>query len=166
MSGKRVQTLYTCVVCGRAFSSRAALCGHMRVHRDVKWKYLRVRLPAELVDKFYEVVKKHKTTTCSLIHHLVLATVKGDEMGVIDLAAKNPITIQLQSFYAARPKAPGKYAFPLEFKPAGQFEVPRCDLLQSVSVGTGEVYCGGAGTWVSPEKCRKCSFSRGFIKLG
>ena len=165
-SGKRVKTLYTCIVCGRAFSSRAALCGHMRVHRDVEWKVLRVRLPAELVDRFYEVVRKHKTTTCAVVHSLVQAVVQGDELGVVKLPSSNPLYVVVQDFYAARPKARGKYVPPGDLNPAGSFEVPRCGYVQSVSLSAGEVFCSRARTWVKPEVCRGCRLQRGFIKLG
>jgi len=142
------------------------LAGHMRVHSDIEWGFLHVRLPKAKLERFKEICRKHNTTTCHVISALLDAVDQGEQLGVVKLTGPNPFIVQIHEFYAARPKAPGKYAFPLEFKPAGQFEVPRCDLLQSVSVGTGEVYCGGAGTWVSLEKCRKCSFNRGFIKVG
>jgi len=161
-----VEVLYTCVVCGKAFTKRQSLAAHMRVHRDVEFKRFSVRLPRELVDRFDEVVRRHKTTRCAVIHGIVQAVVQGEKLGLVKLNSANPMYVVVQDFYAARPKARGKYVPPPRFEPGRLFEVPRCGLIQSVSLESGEVYCGGAGTWVSPEKCRKCSFNQGFIKLG
>jgi len=142
------------------------LAGHMRVHRDVEFVRTSFRFPKELWDRFVEVCAKHKATQCSVIHGLIQAVVQGEKLGVVKLNSSNPMYVVMQNFYAARPKAPGKYAFPAEFLPSKPFDIPRCGHVQSVCSRTGEVYCGGAGTWVSIEKCRKCSFNRGFIKVG
>ena len=108
---KQVTVLYTCVVCGNAFSAKQSLMAHLKIHNDIEWKDFHVRLPKESVDKFQAVCKKHKTTTCNVILHLMNATVKGDEMGVIDLASSNPLVIQMVSFFGARPRGHGKYDF-------------------------------------------------------
>jgi len=166
MSGKSVKTLYTCIFCGRAFSTRQALAGHMKVHRDLKWKRLCVRLPAELVDRFSEVCAKHKTTQCAVIHGLVQAVIQGEKLGVVKLNSSNPMYVVIQDFYAARPKARGKYVPPAGFEPGGPFEFPRCGYVQRVDPAAGEVFCSRARTWVRPEVCRGCRLQRGFIKMG
>lgn len=158
--------VFKCVVCGAAFTKRQSLAAHMRVHRDVEWASLHVRLPRAKVERFKRFCEKHNTTTCHVISVLLDAVDEGDKRGVIKLSGPNPFIITVQEFYSARPKAPGKYAFPVGFEPARLPSVPRCGQVQSVSLGAGEIYCSGAGTWVSPEKCGKCGFNRGFIKLG
>jgi len=166
MSVDEVKVLYTCPVCGRGFRSRQALAGHMNAHPEFKWKRLSVRLPADLVDRFAEICRKHKTTQCAVIHSLVQAVIQGDELGVVKIPSGNPLYVVIQDFYAAKPKARGKYVPPAGFEPAGPFEVPRCGYVQRVDPRAGEVFCSRARTWVKPEVCRGCRLQRGFIKLG
>jgi len=161
-----VDVVYSCLVCGKAFTSRQALAAHMRVHRDVEFVKTSFRLPRDLAERFVEVCHKHHTTACHVVYTLIQAFVEGEKRGLVDISTKNPVIVHMHQYFAARPRGHGKYAFPPGFLPSTVINIPRCGHVQSVCSRTGEVYCGGAGTWVSPEKCRKCGFNRGFIKVG
>lgn len=140
--GRAVKTLYTCIICGRSFSSRKALFGHMRVHRDVKWKRLTVRLPAELVDRFYKVVRDHKTTTCAVVHSLVQAVVKGEELGVFKLSSSNPSYVVIQEFFNARPRGHGKYDLSGLEPVVAEAATPKCVVCGAPAVGEAVQYNG------------------------
>lgn len=105
----QIKILYSCVVCGKGYDKRQSLAAHMKVHKDVEFFRTTVRVPKVLWKQFLGVCEKHKTTTCHVLYTLMKATVKGDETGLVDLAAKNPLIVQMQSFFGARPRGRGKY---------------------------------------------------------
>jgi hypothetical protein len=164
MESSEVKTLYTCIVCGKGFSSRKALFGHMRVHRDVKFKRVTVRLPAELVDRFYDVVRKHKTTSCSVLHGLITAVVQGEELGVVKLQGPNPFIVQLNSYFGARPRGHGKYDFGLGLGPEPRAPGVLCLFMDGVD--GDQVFCQKrGGLWLPLSVCSTCPKNR-FQKKG
>ena len=152
----RVETLYTCIVCGKGFTSGAALNGHLRVHGDVDWRQFHVRLPAELVERFQAVCKKHKTTTCGLIHSLMVACVVGDEKGDVQIGASNPLTINLVEAFNALPRGHGKYDLSaLAVDPLTA--VARCPHLDHRDWVSGRLgWCRDVKRWVTLELCAGC----------
>ena len=104
-------TLYKCVVCGKAFTKLQSLMAHMRVHRDIEWARLSVRLPKSLVEEFKELAKRHNTTTCQLIHSMLTALIEGEKRGVVQIGSSNPVIINLVNVFNARPRGHGKYDF-------------------------------------------------------
>ena len=128
----------------------------MKVHRDVKFKDVHVRVPAEIAEGFKAVCKNHKTTTCHVLYTLMKATIKGDKSGMIDLAAKNPLIINMMSFFSAKPRGHGKYVF-AAFAADGLSEVTRCPHLIHKDWNFGRLgWCNECHRWVTPEVCLGC----------
>ena len=152
----RIETLYSCIVCGAGFKSRQGLAGHMNKHRDIEFSDVHVRVPKDVADKFMDVVKKHKTTSCHLVYTLMKATIKGDESGMVDLGAKNPLIVQMNSFFGGAPRGRNKYAvFPIPFGPLE--EALRCDYLHQKEWSEGRFgWCSRCGRWVTPNNCLGC----------
>lgn len=151
-----VEVVYSCLVCGRAFSKRASLAAHMRVHRDVRMAQLNVDLPKDLKDRFVEVCRKHHTTTCHVIYTLVKAFLEGEERGLVSLATHNPVVVQVVNLFGARPRGHGKYSF------AGDLSsgTPRVLCLYMDGVDGEEVFCQRYGAWVPSSRCFQCDKNR------
>lgn len=156
--GLSVEVVYSCLICGKAFSKRASLAAHMKVHRDVKMAQLNVDLPKDLRDAFNEVCRKHHTTTCHVIYTLIKAFIEGEKRGLVDLATHNPVTIQVVNLFGAKPRGHGKYdvaAAVLDV--AGGVRV-QCAFLGGVS--GGDVYCRRCGFgWQPLGRCGECSLN-------
>lgn len=152
----RIKTLYSCLVCGDGFKSRQGLAGHMKKHKDIEFSQVHVRIPKDVADKFMDVCKRHKTTSCHLIYTLMKMTVKGEKMGVVDLGAKNPVIVQLISNFGGAPRGKNKYLLPI--LPFGPLEdALRCDHLHQKEWAEGRFgWCSACGRWVTPANCVSC----------
>jgi len=105
-----IERLFQCVVCGAAFAGKQSLRAHMKVH---KGEYVRTTIYAKrgLWKKFNEVCRKHKTTTCRVLQALIEATIKGEELGAVDLskiAAPNPVIININQTFLGKPRSAWK----------------------------------------------------------
>lgn len=157
--GSRVEVLYVCSVCGKGYSSRQGLAGHMNKHGDVEFARLSVRLPREKVERFKEFCKRHKTTTCALINALLTAVEKGAELGVVDLTSANPSIVQVQEFYASKPRGHGKYD--TTYMAAPESSRPNVLCLYLDGVRAGEVFCQRfGGMWHPASRCGECPKNR------
>lgn len=154
-----VETLYSCVLCHKSFVKRQSLAAHMRVHRDVEFAQFKIRVPKDVKDGFMAVCRKHHATACHVLYVLMKATVKGDELGILDLSMKNPFIVQMQHYFASRPRGHGKYeaAGLAGSEPA----TPAVLCVFSDGYHEGKVFCQlyGAG-WVEAGKCVSCPKNR------
>ena len=140
------------------------MAGHMNKHPDVEFVRLSVRLPREKVEKFKEFCRRHKTTTCALVNALLTAVEKGDELGVVDLAASNPVIVQLQEFYASRPRGHGKYDVSHNVAEYGVTPQVYCVFCGGFSGSL--VFCQRYGSnWLPSARCVECP-SNWFKKKG
>jgi len=103
----RVERLFQCVICGAAYVSKQSLRAHMKVH---KGEYLRTNIIVKrsLWNRFNEVCRKHKTTTCHVLQALIEAAIKGEELGAVDLskiAAPNPVIININQTFLGKPRS-------------------------------------------------------------
>jgi hypothetical protein len=154
-----VEVVYSCLICGKAFSKRASLAAHMRVHKDVKMAQLNVDLPKDLRDAFNEVCRKHHTTTCHVIYTLIKAFIEGEKRGLVDLGTHNPVTIQVVNLFGARPRGHGKYDLGLGMGSEPLGLNVGCFYIGAVS--GGDVYCNWlGGSWVSGQRCQACPKNR------
>ncbi|MBA7704493.1 hypothetical protein ES703_113305 [subsurface metagenome] len=152
----RIETLFSCIVCGDGFKSRQGLAGHMNSHRDVEFMDVHVRVPKDVGKKFMGVVRKHKTTSCHLIYTVMKAIIKGDETGMVDLAAKNPLIVHMTSIFGGAPRGSRKYdLIPI---PYGNLEEAlRCDHLRHREFEVGRLgWCSKCGRYVTPSNCLGC----------
>lgn len=152
----RIETLFSCLVCGAGFKSRQGLAGHMNRHRDVEFVDVHVRVPKSVADGFKAVYTKHKTTSCHLLYTLMKATIKGDEVGMVDLGAKNPLVVNMMSFFGGRPRGRNKYV--LEKVLAGPLsEATDCRWLRHKEWNRGRLgWCRQFRRWVTPARCVSC----------
>lgn len=156
----RIETLYSCLVCGDGFDTRQGLASHMRTHKDVEFTELHVRIPKDVADAFKKVYTKHKTTSCHLLYTLIKATVKGDETGMIDLSAKNPLIVNMVSFFGGRPRGRRKWDLkPLLVDPLSR--AVSCENLRHKEWNPGRLgWCRSRKRWVTPLICEGCQTSR------
>lgn len=155
-SSSSVTTLYSCIVCGAAYSKQQSLAAHMRVHKDVEFEDFHVRIVKDVKDDFMALCKKHKTTSCHLIYALMKMAVQGEKMGVVDLGAKNPLIIQMISNFQGAPRGRNKYQLP-----AGPWDpLSRalfCAHLSQKEWSPGHLgWCRRVGRWVTPTICQGC----------
>ena len=128
----------------------------MNKHRDIKFVKMTFRVPKEFRDGFMGMVDDHKTTSCHVFVTTGRALIKGSELGVVDLAAKNPLIIQMQSFFGARPRGHGKYKFYSE-KLDPLTGAVRCRYLRHHDWNVGRLgWCRDIKMWVTPDICLTC----------
>ncbi len=152
----RIKTLYTCIICGASFDKRQALRGHMNKHKDVKLVRISWLVPEETRDKFYAVCAKHKTTTCHVGYTLMKAAIKGDETGMIDLAAKNPLIVNMLSFFNGRPRGRRKWDL-APFVGDRLTQAVTCIYLDHKDWNKGRLgWCRDLKKWVTPDVCTIC----------
>ena len=128
----------------------------MRTHQDIEFSQVHVRIPKDVADKFMSICKKHKTTSCHVIYTLMKSMIKGDETGVIDLAAKNPLIVQMISHFGGAPRGAKKYdLIPI---PYGHMEKAlRCDHLHHREFEVGRLgWCSKCSRMVTPNNCLGC----------
>lgn len=147
------------MVCGAGFKSRQGLAGHMKAHKDVEFAQVHVRVPKKVAEAFLAVCKKHKTTSCHLLYTLMKATVKGDEIGVVELGAKNPFMVNVISFFGGRPRGAHKYDLtPLLGDPLSR--AVSCENLRHKEWNVGRLgWCRSLKRWVTPLICEGCKGS-------
>ena len=90
---------------------------------------------------------------------LMDAAVLGDEHGVIKLDGPNPFVVQMQSFFASRPRGHGKYdvASAVGFEPT----IPQVLCVYLDGFSGGKIFCQRYGAaWLSASKCDGCSKNR------
>jgi len=155
--------VYKCVVCERAFSSKAALRGHLRVHRDVDWMNFTVRVPRSVVEDFKDLCRRHNTTTCQLIYAAMKAYLRGDKLGVVDLVSPNPLVIHINEYFLGRPRSSLKTF--LKSVPGFPSLIPRCRYASSLNLDRAEIYCRGSGDWVMLQGCLRCGQREGELKV-
>jgi len=139
-----VERAYVCVVCGRMFSSKKGLQGHMKAHRG-EYMTTHIVVNKREWELFKEVCRRHKTTTCAVIREFVRKVILNERLG-LDIYSFQPIVINLNSFYLGKPRS--VYEVPLgEVKSMefGRWWCPYCDV--------------GYEGWYrleSPPRCPKC----------
>ena len=159
-----VHVVYKCVLCPKAFNNVQSLRAHLKVHRDVEWKRLSVRLPKEKVVEFEEFCRRHNTTTCHMVLAMIDAYVEGDKRGLIQIGSTNPAVVHLQQFFASRPRGHGKY----DVGALGGFEPSPPQVYCAFCGGfSGSlVFCQRYGSnWLPSSRCVDCT-SNYFKKKG
>lgn len=147
--GLEVERLYTCIICGRAWASKQALRGHMKAHKG-EWFRTSIYVRRDPWQRFDELCRDHKTTTCNVVNVLVEGLLKGMEVGSIDLArivSPNPVVINLSQVFLGKPRSAWKTEVlrGLPWRPA----CPRC--------GSGEVrVIHPEGLEYSEGRCLRC----------
>ncbi|MCL6579989.1 MAG: C2H2-type zinc finger protein [Candidatus Bathyarchaeota archaeon] len=101
-----VETLFICIVCGKSFRSQRGLAGHMRIHKDVKFKRTTIVVPDVKWQNFKELCKKHHTTTCAVINAVIDSMLSWK---TVSLTSPNPITIQVIQEFGGKPRSKNKY---------------------------------------------------------
>ncbi|MEM2174374.1 MAG: hypothetical protein ABIM21_00430 [candidate division WOR-3 bacterium] len=98
--------LYKCIICNKAFVKKNSLRAHLRMHKkEEEYCDFHVKIPKSICVKFKELCKKHNTTTCHVIMTLMQACIKGEEIGVINLASPNPILINITHNFLGVPRS-------------------------------------------------------------
>jgi len=145
----RVEVLFSCVVCGQGFSSKQALRGHMNAHRGENYRTTHIVVDGEVWDRFVELCRRHKTTTCQLLRVLMKAALKGDETGMIDVGAPNPAVINVHEYFLGKPRSAWEFPAVSKYLDTGAGSCPQCgsgDVVETRPDGLG--YLDG--------RCRKC----------
>jgi hypothetical protein len=107
MSDKtEVDTLFICIICGKAFKSKGGLGGHMKVHRNIEFSRTTIAIPSEKLGAFKDLCRKHHTTTCAVINAVVDSMLTWK---TVSLTSPNPITIQLIQEFGGKPRSRNKY---------------------------------------------------------
>lgn len=133
-----VPILYKCVEpgCGKAYAKIQSLRAHMKKHRHKgysKTSFVVVRADWE---KFKEICRAHNTTTCQLLGALIRATIKGEEMGVIDVGSSNPAIVQVHQYFMGKPRSGLKFPVPGEALGPVRGRCPECgsyDIVETLS---------------------------------
>ena len=152
----RIKRVYTCIVCGASWDNVQALRGHMNKHKDVKLVRVTFLTTEEVRDKVEAVCDRHKTTSCHVYYTFQKALIKGDETGMIDLAAKNPLIINMLSFFGGRPRGHRKWDLsPLLGDRLSK--VVMCPHLVHEKWNVGRLgWCTYFKRWVTPRICEAC----------
>lgn len=145
--------LYKCVVCGQAYTKVQSLRAHLKRHRDLEWVNLTIRVPKAMAERFKAACKSHNTTTCLVISSIIEAVLKGQDMGVVDLArlvGPNPLVVTMHEYFMGRPR--GHYRVPVsgELFPSPRGRCPEC--------GSSDVYeqKDPFGSEFRTGRCKKC----------
>jgi hypothetical protein len=148
--------VYKCVVCDASFDSKQSLAAHCKIHKDVEFAELHVRLPKEKVEAFKQFCESHNSTTCHMVLTMIDAYTEGVKKGLIVIGGANPAIVHLQQFFNARPRGRGKYdvealaADPLR-------EILFCDHLHHRDNALGQLgWCTECKRWVTPAICQSC----------
>jgi len=149
-------TVYKCVVCNKSFMKKQSLAAHCRIHKDVEFAELHVRLPKEKVEGFKAFCKRHNSTTCHMVLSMIDSYLEGDKRGLIVVGSPNPAIVHLQQFFNARPRGKRKYdVAPIPFGPLE--DALRCDHLHQKEWAEGRFgWCSVCGRWVTPANCVSC----------
>jgi len=111
--------LFQCIICGVAYSNRQSLRARMKVH---KGEYMRtsIQVKKDSWEKFEDLCKRHKTTTCHVVNTLAEGIVDGEKSGNVSLPkilSPNPIVINLTHNFIGQPRSSWKVdvteSFPL-----------------------------------------------------
>ena len=109
-----VECLFTCIICGRAWASKQSLRAHMKVHGG-EYQRTSVHVRRGLWERFNEVCRRHKTTSCALLDALMRAVVEGEKSGSVDLSrigASNPLIINVNEYFLGTPRSAWKTEVP------------------------------------------------------
>jgi len=154
--------LYKCLFCDFASTKRAALAGHMQRHKG-KTAVLAVRIDRELRDKFTDLCHRHNTTTCQLLTGLIKATLKGEEVGTVDLRSINPMIINVNEYFLGKPRS--GYKALISSRLGLPKEIPRCWRIGLIDLDKHEIYCLRGGLFVAIEGCMRCNLREGSVGL-
>jgi hypothetical protein len=128
--------LYKCFLCGRSWSSKQSLRAHFKVHRNEGYMPTSFYAKKEPWADFKTMCRKHNSTTCQVLNSLIEACLTGEKQGLVNLAAKNPIVINVSHHFLGMPRSRVKV-------PVSR---PEYDRLGGVSVETEG----------SPDSCALC----------
>lgn len=141
--------VYKCVVCGKAWPSKQSLRAHMKAHKGEGYRTTHIVVRGEEFGRFEELCRRHNTTTCHLLGVLIRAALKGDETGMIDVGAPNPMIVNVHEYFLGKPRSAWKQQFDLDALSRVQRCCPECG---SVDVyekrPSGVLYLDG--------RCKKC----------
>jgi len=101
----QVETVYKCIICGKAWNNIQSLRAHMKVHRKEGYVRTGVVVKKELWAWFKAYCKEHNTTTCHLFNALLEMAKKGTEEGVMTLGAPNPVVINMSQVFLGKPRS-------------------------------------------------------------
>jgi len=147
VSASEIEVLYECFVCGRGFSKVQSLRAHLKAHKGHGFVRTAIWANGEKWRRFQGLCKRHHTTTCHLLDVLIEAALKGDETGMVNLGAANPLVVNVSHVFLGVPRSPWKV-----------------DVSEAARVGPGCPQCGGREISVknSPEaglsegRCLRC----------
>jgi len=154
--------LYKCSICGSAYPKRAALAGHMNLHKGETAK-ITARIPRDLRDQFTALCHKHNATTCQVLTTLIKAALKGEELGVINLGSPNPLVINVNEYFLGKPRS--MYRALVDSKFSRPNTIPNCRKLWCLDFSSHQAYCGGATLWVDLSACMRCNLREGSVDL-
>lgn len=153
-----VKQLFECIVCNKAWSSKQSLRAHMKVHKGEGYKRTNIFVQSAPWTEFEAFCKQHKTTTCKLLAVLIQATLKGKELGVIDLGSSNPVVINVQNVSLGAPR--GRYS---HVNVAGLTQAELIPVVCAHIGGfqPGQVYCQNRiYSWLPRSACEGCGQNR------
>ena len=150
--------VYKCVVCGKEFSKREGLAGHMGHHKDVEFRRLSVRFPRERLDWFLDYCQRHNTTSCHLLLTFFDMLEAGEKTGSVVVGSPNPTVFVLNQHFASRPRGHGKYDFPRLFGSGCCGDEGECFICGKPAV----VECFSPGTRRVPLCKRHCFYKNMF----
>jgi len=158
---KAVDVIYTCMICGRAWSSKQSLRAHMKAHRGEGYQSTHIVVRSGQWEEFKKLCRRHHSTTCQVLDGLIKMVLVGEARGVIDLRTPNPITLSVSQVFLGAPRS--KWKFPLELGFRGR--LPVCRSAYEVRSVDGAIACSRWGRNVSVAECDRCGLFYAWMEV-